>query len=719
MFRNPSFGDLTHSWTLRFKNNNLEADYKALKDEDYLHKFSPFYWIILSVAIITGTISYMTYVAFSEGLYDEAWGTLISALLLFGGIILELIVNFWKKLRIIRTAPLGLCVFFATAVGNCLVEETPVVRLGYSFQVENFNRSVGLLLLVTLDFIAYSYNWIVGAIIICSGVITWFGFFIATYITKVSCRFLGVGLANFFLGIWVLPLLLYWNERRTRQAAYWNWCKTKELNRWKRLLNRLPVGVLIYKRRNLRFASLAAKKLLLGSMESDLPDVDSAIHDSNQLKTAIDAPVVPPVSESTSLEQIHVSNIEYTTALGESKPLSVNSLVLGIKAEPYKVCILQDQSLYAELEKEKVAKEYTKKFFAMITHELRNPLQGVLGIFETLVENFPKQSYEAEQCRMGISTVKLMMQLVNDLLDLTQIETGNFSLVKDNANIKEMLCECAELMHYKFRSKGVELIPRIFGTIPIVRCDPNRYKQIVLNLLGNAIKFTEKGSVTLKAEYDYTSEKLVTTVEDTGIGVKPEDQGKLFTFFGKIEEQKAHNPQGVGLGLYICKKLVQAMGGEISLESEYLKGTTIRFTIQNTLEEPPNVISLSISREKVDSQSEAEEDVVESPVPPYRLPYPFMPTNALTLSSKQPVVTEPKMEVKPALVVDDEFICVSVLQAYLRGCGIDSDSVYSFPYNKCIGYIWSPGCRISEREGKGRRVQSDVCRPEYANNGWA
>eukprot|EP01022_Parablepharisma_sp_SALTPOND_P033059 TRINITY_DN88119_c1_g1_i1.p1 TRINITY_DN88119_c1_g1~~TRINITY_DN88119_c1_g1_i1.p1 ORF type:complete len:655 (-),score=42.72 TRINITY_DN88119_c1_g1_i1:391-2355(-) len=572
------------------------------------------------------------------------------------------------------------------------------------------NRSVGMLLLAVLDFIVYSYNWIVGTALTCAGVIIWISFYLVIYLGKGPPGILGTAIVNYCLGIWVLPFLLYWNEKRIRQNVFLNWCNSKELSNWKKLLNNLPVGVLVYKHKKLNFASLAARKLLVGTLERNLASVASAVDTNEQLRNATVEPTALIGIESSTSEQGHLSNVHYTTPLGETKPLSVSSIILGLQDEPYNVCILQDQSLYAELEKEKATKEYTKKFFAMITHELRNPLQGLLGIFEGLLETFRGYGSEYEQCQMGVSTVKLMMRLVNDLLDLTQLETDKFKLSNSFVRIEDIVHECAELMQFKFKAKGVELVPQIIGPIPRIKCDPSRYKQIVLNLLGNSIKFTEKGSVTLTIEYDHTSHKLVTTVADTGVGVKPEDKSKLFTFFGKLEDQQALNPQGAGLGLYICKKLVEAMGGEISLESEYLKGTTIKFTIQSIpeeLHENSNEISLVIQQ---NTQSRSEENIVETPLENYNLPYTFVPVKILTQTTRDMIITEPNVEQKPVLVVDDEFICARVLQTYLRGCGIDSDSVRLFCIQAILGYIWSKcaGACGREIEGRLKRLQSAV-----------
>ena len=542
------------------------------------------------------------------------------------------------------------------------------------------------MLLAILDSMVYSYNWIVGSLVISIGIVIWTASFIITYINVVPAKSLAIPVTNFCIGIWVAPFLLYWNEKRARNNAFLHWCSLKELSKWKKLLHNLPVGVLIYKGKELTFSSLSANKLLLGSMESDLPKLNVAIGDSEPLRYAIEDSTVQSLND---INQPQISQISYSSTLGGKKLLGVNTVVLGVQADQYKVCILQDQSWYEELQKERIAKEYMKKFFAMITHELRNPLQGVLGLFESLMDSLKEVRSEAEKCNMGISTAKLMMRLVNDLLDLAQLETGKFRLANGLTDVPEMVRECMELMQFKYKSKGVALTSYEKEGIPQVKCDQNRYKQILLNLLGNAIKFTEAGSVTVNVEYDLTSHKLWTTVADTGIGIRDEDKSKLFAFFGKLEDQQALNPQGAGLGLYICKKLSEAMKGTIKLESEYLKGTKIAFAIQNqtyeTGDTPKEKESPSLNTFKEDARNnEMDESILEHRNQSCKLPYHFVTgTNALPMMAtmaglKEKKVTE--MDQKPILIIDDEYICASVLQSYLRSCGIDADIVYIFYY---------------------------------------
>ena len=520
---------------------------------------------------------------------------------------------------------------------------------------------------VLVHCISYSPNWIIGSTTLIGGYIIWI-IFILCYFIGTSAASLLVTLSNFSLGVCVVPFLLYWMEKRNRHSFFLQWCSLKELKRWQKVLNNLPVGVLIYKRSALTFASLTARRLLIGSNEATTEYLSKAISMNEQLRVALGTMDSTCQNETVlhmnnnGLEQ-QVSQVQLIGSNGQLMPLGLSMITLGLQDELYKVCIMQDQSLYAELEKEKTGKQYMKNFFSMIAHELRNPLHGVLGMFEAMSNCRGSRDDEEIhiQCCMGINTVKLMMLLVNDMLDLSQLESNKFRLVNDEVSMMDIVHECLEIMQFKFRSKSLPLISKISSHLPRFKCDQNRYKQILLNLLSNAVKFTERGEVDVSLSYDFTNHLLVTTVKDTGIGIRNEEKGQLFSFFGKLESSASLNAQGSGLGLHICKKLSEAMGGYITLESEYAKGTTVTFSIKNQLEEIlyGSNISISIPVEREQSEADLGPGMPISPTP-------FSSTISHTHSYSKAA---------SILVVDDEPICGHAMFMYLKSMGHPADVV--------------------------------------------
>mmetsp|Transcript_17334 Transcript_17334/g.15250 ORF Transcript_17334/g.15250 Transcript_17334/m.15250 type:complete len:174 (+) Transcript_17334:805-1326(+) len=173
----------------------------------------------------------------------------------------------------------------------------------------------------------------------------------------------------------------------------------------------------------------------------------------------------------------------------------------------------------------------------------------------------------------------MLLALVNSLLDLQQIKANKFKLQLSAVNIFDLLEEVKALFEYQCSKKNIQLDLNIDPDIPImVVNDKNRLIQILINLVGNAEKFTTKGSITIGAER-YEPDKIKLFVQDTGTGIKQEDKKRLFSVFGKLEETESINKQGIGLGLTICKHILEQIHphNKIDVDSTYGKGTTFSF----------------------------------------------------------------------------------------------------------------------------------------------
>ena len=424
-----------------------------------------------------------------------------------------------------------------------------------------------------------------------------------------------------------------------------------------KLLDNLPVGIFIHKQFSIEYINQAAKKLLYGDEDANTEMVYQILKINDQFKKATGFMNCFLPEELKADFSNTINNIPYKNSKEEEYPIGLVSIISKFKGETCKICILQNQSLQADLEKERSGKEYMKSFFSMITHELRNPLHGIMGIFEGILEQIPRSDKGMKtQCKLGLGTTKLMMRLINDLLDISQLETRKFRLVDEEFKPKNVIQECMELMKFKYNTKGIELFYKEENYIPTMICDKNRYRQILLNLLGNALKFTEKGNVSISCMYEYGKKLLITSVKDTGVGVKSEDSSKLFSFFEKLNDTASMNPQGSGLGLYISRKLTEAMGGYIILDSIPLEGTTVTFGIKSNTNSIENISECSIPSERLeDTETNKDQDRII--------------THASFLDKSRENIV---------LVVDDELICANTLQRYLKYCGLETDIVFYF-----------------------------------------
>ena len=225
------------------------------------------------------------------------------------------------------------------------------------------------------------------------------------------------------------------------------------------------------------------------------------------------------------------------------------------------------------------AKSY---FLSNMSHEIRTPINAVLGMNEMILRECTDESIlsYAENIQ---SSGKTLLFLINDILDMSKIESGKMEIVPVEYETADMLLDLWNVIYLRAHEKGLTVDFFLDDTLPrVLFGDDVRVKQIVTNLLTNAVKYTSKGGVELRADYRRTGEDamdLIISVKDTGMGIRKEDMGKLFESFQRIEEEKNRNIEGTGLGMNIVMSLLRLMGGDIKVDSEYQKGSTFTVTI--------------------------------------------------------------------------------------------------------------------------------------------
>ena len=221
-------------------------------------------------------------------------------------------------------------------------------------------------------------------------------------------------------------------------------------------------------------------------------------------------------------------------------------------------------------------------FLANMSHEIRTPMNAITGMSELLSQE--KLSPEATEYVKTIqSSSGIMLELINDILDYSKMDAGRMELVNEVYNLQDLLNDISRLILARLYGKDVEFIVEGIGDVPVsLFGDSLRIKQILLNLLGNSVKFTKEGFIKLVVSSVAGKEDVVVLhfdVIDTGIGIKKEDASKLFNEFTQVDNRKNRKIQGTGLGLAISKNFAKMMHGDITLESEYGKGSTFHVTI--------------------------------------------------------------------------------------------------------------------------------------------
>lgn len=222
-------------------------------------------------------------------------------------------------------------------------------------------------------------------------------------------------------------------------------------------------------------------------------------------------------------------------------------------------------------------------FLANMSHEIRTPLNAILGTTELLLDT-DLTSYQRERVQVLELAGDALMALVNDILDLSKIEADMFDLEEDDFDVREVLAKTLVLLELQAREKNLVLTSSVHRSIPEkVRGDHNRLRQVIINLVENAIKFTEEGKIVVRVdlEKELEDEAVVHfTVSDTGIGISPEDRKRIFERFEQANVSRSRTNRGTGLGLAISSRLAEAMGGRMWAESEPGKGSHFHFTVR-------------------------------------------------------------------------------------------------------------------------------------------
>jgi PAS domain S-box-containing protein len=270
--------------------------------------------------------------------------------------------------------------------------------------------------------------------------------------------------------------------------------------------------------------------------------------------------------------------------LAAGKPIGIHVVARDITERKLAEAELagKNRELGAALAAAKEATELKSRFLATMSHEIRTPMNGILGMIELLMST-PLDTEQLDYAEAVRHSAEALLTVINDILDISKIEAGKLQLERMPFDPRAVAEEVIGLLAPRAVEKGLTLEYAPEASLPrVVRGDPGRLRQVLLNLVGNAVKFTEVGQVTVSTEATASGEDTVTlrfSVRDSGIGISPENREQLFQSFVQGDSSTTRKYGGTGLGLAISKQLVEMMGGTIEVESELGRGSTFSFRI--------------------------------------------------------------------------------------------------------------------------------------------
>jgi signal transduction histidine kinase/DNA-binding NarL/FixJ family response regulator len=281
-----------------------------------------------------------------------------------------------------------------------------------------------------------------------------------------------------------------------------------------------------------------------------------------------------PVNPYFLQSSVHGERIDWRITIN---PMLMDGQVAGLN-----IMFMDETDIVNALERARAADKAKSNFVSNMSHEIRTPMNAINGMAEFILRD--SRDEEARQHAAAIkSASNSLLAIINDILDFSKIENGKMEIIETPCSLSSLVNDVATMIQFRLQNNTVELRLDIDSNLPsLIYADEVRLKQVLINLLGNAVKFTPRGSITWKMfcePVDAVQCRLFTEIRDTGIGIKEQDLEKIFSSFTQVDTKRNRSVEGTGLGLAISRRIVEMMGGKIRVESVYGEGTAFSYDI--------------------------------------------------------------------------------------------------------------------------------------------
>jgi len=514
-------------------------------------------------------------------------------------IIIEAIIYHIKRLSLLR----GFAINLFPMIAIIITSNEYCSKLYFTSSPMFISVTIIYLPISFITSLVYAANWSLGAIqislyniILIIGVILMPGDFLldkSWYILMIISAALS------------LSITLYYFEYFQRKSIYLKIQANLQKKNLENILDMIPEPFIISNQGQIQYANSIFKSLRIDNTNNHRDNLDEAIStnvfDIDNIQNNYQQILKRIVNRSSGdnlftlmREQKSIPSKKFCIVNNSDeivKSFEISVIPISFISEEMNIYYMKDLTSFEKLKEIELREKYHRQYIASITHDFRTPLGIILGNSEIL-SYYLKDEQSSQHLTNITNAASILSLLVQDLLDYAQLKVDNLKLSPIEFDLIKEVNGVINLFIDKYRDKDLYIKLNLINEIPItVFNDANRIKQILMNLISNAYKFTTTGGVMIQVENLEDTNSIAISVIDTGIGMDEDDLKKLFSEYCRIEKHNAMNPSGIGLGLHICKKIVELLGGQINVKSKLMYGTQFTFTFLKFLQDKTRVLN--------------------------------------------------------------------------------------------------------------------------------